>query len=307
MSIKIYNGFVVNKSFSHALPILREIKQKMFADVVHDRKNATYQLLMEMVADRAMNREFEVWQKTLIPYLPWTMPASEKRAFFEFDPFGENAYSTAEFLVTEWAKHNDIVDTPLNNREEFNFSLKLGLYPKGNRTYGMVFGREEYIAAFLAQPEIKEYSYLENGDRPNGISARSWRQRKAIWETILSENDNGLTYTLFDGKTPGNYSVCKTQFERYISSHFPNFLLQLVKKQLETQLLRSDLQRIKRKPVSAILEASNKAASLIQANAPSAMACMQELIEKLPSSPKQWSAFLNEGMGNQTGKEEIAR
>ena len=298
MSIKIHNGFVISKSFSRALPILREIKQRLFTDVVRDRKNAAYQLLMEMVADRAMKKEVETWQESLISYLPWTLPASEKKAICKYNPFGENAYSTAEFLVTEWAKHNDIVDTPLNNRAEFNFSLKLVLYPRGNRTYGMVFGREKYIAAFLAQPEIKEYSYWENAGRPNDIPARSWRQRKAIWETILKENDNGLTYTLFDGKTPGNYSVCKTQFERYISAHFPNFLLQLVKKQLETQLLRTDLQRVEKKPVAAILEASTKAASLIQQNAPSAMACMQELIEKLPSSPKLWSAFLNKNMGN---------
>lgn len=62
--------------------------------------------------------------------------------------------------------------------------FQLILFPYKRRIYGMYFG-ETYAKEWRSLEAVGEFGYWNNTDRPEGISARGWGQRRKIWDEIL--------------------------------------------------------------------------------------------------------------------------
>lgn len=64
--------------------------------------------------------------------------------------------------------------------------LSIGLDPQTGRHGVLLFAEEEsLVAAFRALPEVEEYGYWNNSDRPGDVSATEWDERQAFWDRIL--------------------------------------------------------------------------------------------------------------------------
>lgn len=95
---------------------------------------------------------------------------------------------------------------------EIDFEFVLSLFPDGDVTYGIVYCEQaEWCRAFMAEPEVEEYAYCDNTDRPDGLDETAWEARGETWNRILDVKGpgrgipvlSGLTATIVQGETSG--------------------------------------------------------------------------------------------------------
>lgn len=67
---------------------------------------------------------------------------------------------------------------------DFNMSLT----PHNGYVYGMVFTEEyRWFKSWLKQPGVEEYSYQNQTDKPNHITAKAWQERAETWCAVLDK------------------------------------------------------------------------------------------------------------------------
>ena len=75
-------------------------------------------------------------------------------------------------------------------RHLLDFGCKASLHVDLEESPGRVFlmgffGPEAYDLAFLSVPNVREYRYWDNVDRPENVSEDDWRRRGEVWERVL--------------------------------------------------------------------------------------------------------------------------
>lgn len=65
-------------------------------------------------------------------------------------------------------------------------SCSLVLIPHRRKTYGIAFGSESYMAQmWLNRDYVEDYSYWNNTDQPDHVTARNWNARAALWDRLI--------------------------------------------------------------------------------------------------------------------------
>lgn len=75
---------------------------------------------------------------------------------------------------------------------EIDFDFEISLMPFDGQVFGMVFSeRQLWIDTWMARPEVDEFAYWNNTDRPSGLTAEEWSERARVWDAILRANPAG--------------------------------------------------------------------------------------------------------------------
>lgn len=76
---------------------------------------------------------------------------------------------------------------------EVDFYFEVSIMPHGRNIYGIIYTeRGNWRDLFLDQPEISDFSYWDNSDRPDEITARQWRHRYKVWNAILLTDPDAI-------------------------------------------------------------------------------------------------------------------
>jgi hypothetical protein len=69
---------------------------------------------------------------------------------------------------------------------EVDFDFEVSIFPHGRNIYGIIYTeRGSWRDLFMDQPEISDFSYWDNSDRPADLTARQWWHRYNVWDAIL--------------------------------------------------------------------------------------------------------------------------
>lgn len=83
-----------------------------------------------------------------------------------------------------------------------DFEFRVDLFPVGSNVYGMVrTERSHWFDCLLSEhaPDVREYAYWDNTDRPDEIAASEWRSREKVWDRISN--------TMIRGRTSGGCTI----------------------------------------------------------------------------------------------------
>jgi len=83
-------------------------------------------------------------------------------------------------------------------RDVFNISAAIVAYPLGRKVYLNVFD-DDILRMVKKNRRFKDFSYWNNTDRDDRVTAREWRHREKTWDRILPGNRavpaiSGFTY-----------------------------------------------------------------------------------------------------------------
>ena len=244
MSTTIYNGFALNEKIDTIVPFLKESK-KQLAPFVEDRmQGAMCNKIGELVLRILDQGCSAVSQAEMKPAS--CNPGPSKYIDFLFER--GDLLSWAKELVEAHAVavENPFASTSPANDISCGMFLEVVLFPKGKKTYGIAFGNEEFCEAFTALPQVSEFCFWNNTDRPEGITAAEWENREKIWEELVPSfypANDGLRYTLFQART---YLFQKPQQEQ-VETWFREHRQELVAKRTGT-LLRAKLRALNPPP-----------------------------------------------------------
>jgi hypothetical protein len=107
----------------------------------------------------------------------------------------DRSFTNPELQVgkTPWSEaFSDVMDRQKTIKKtgsrdpEVDFDFDVSILPYGRKIYGIIYSeRGDWRDLFLEQPEIEDFSYWNNSDRPDTISAREWNHRNKTWNTVL--------------------------------------------------------------------------------------------------------------------------
>lgn len=93
----------------------------------------------------------------------------------------------ANKLASQIIKNNKSARTIMEHRSDFDFDMNIYIFPIKRKLLGMYFIENEVLKdAFLNLPEISDYAYWNNTDRPDNISSDSWNRRRSNWDEALT-------------------------------------------------------------------------------------------------------------------------
>lgn len=76
---------------------------------------------------------------------------------------------------------------------EVDFDFEVSVMPHGRNIYGIIYTeRGKWRDLFMSQPEISDFSYWDDTDRPDDITERRWRHRYKVWDTILLRGPDAI-------------------------------------------------------------------------------------------------------------------
>lgn len=72
---------------------------------------------------------------------------------------------------------------------EVDFDAEIAIFPLEGKFYGIYYSeQDEFYEDLLKQPNISEFSYYNNTDKPDNISEKDWQERERIWDIIFDGN-----------------------------------------------------------------------------------------------------------------------
>lgn len=170
-------------------------------------------------------------------------PIKNWKSFEDIDPHNfKKVWSNTEFEVVNIIKKNEKARTLIEYCSDFDFDAKLVILPIERKLLGIKFiNNEKLEKALMARPEISDYSYWDNTDRPDSISADSWKRRKENWDKALPgigiPAENGFEYVILDTMRNAYF---------WISSWEENIIPYLTPKEtLTTNVAKTKLMEIK--------------------------------------------------------------
>ena len=92
------------------------------------------------------------------------------------------------------------------NFSDYDFGATINYFPLDDDNILAILHciNDEIINAFNQTPNIKQYNYNDNTDRPKGIKLKEWKRREANWNYVLGGNgygiisNNSFQYTLLN-------------------------------------------------------------------------------------------------------------
>lgn len=82
------------------------------------------------------------------------------------------------------------------------FRCKMTIHPIPRKTLCMIFAGNEFYNYLANQPELKDYHYQNQTDKPDEISKKAWDRRRDDWDKAIGPDyipiNHGLSITLLD-------------------------------------------------------------------------------------------------------------
>lgn len=220
MSTIINNGFVLNEKIDTIVPFLKEAK-KQLAPFVEARMQSAMCNKIGELALRILDQGCSaVSQAEMKPAN--CNPGPSKYIDYLFER-GDLLSWTKELVEAHAiAAENPFTPSSPDNDIACGMFLEVVLFPKGKKTYGMAFGSEELCEAFTALPQVSEFYFWDNTDRPKDITAAEWKNREKTWEELVPSfypANDGFRYTLFQARTYLFQQPQQEQVETWLREH----------------------------------------------------------------------------------------
>lgn len=113
----------------------------------------------------------------------------------------EGIKNYVEKKSVEMMKTNETTDTWAKYTPEFDLKSEIYIFPIENKTLGMTFIKNKNLyETFMNLPEVSEYGYWNNVDKPEDISEKEWDIREKDWNEALEgigiPSENGFCFLL---------------------------------------------------------------------------------------------------------------
>lgn len=106
-------------------------------------------------------------------------------------------------LMCEWLKENRFL--------KYEFKGIMTIHPLENKTLTMIFGGKDVITYMKAQPELSDYHYQNQTEKPDKISDEEWDIRKNDWDNAIGydyiPSHHGLSLELFNAESSISTSI----------------------------------------------------------------------------------------------------
>jgi len=89
----------------------------------------------------------------------------------------------------------DFLDEVEKRKKEFVkfYELDVAIFPFEGKIYGMLFYDNFELPPFgLKNVKYEDFSYWDNTDRPDTISAADWEERRRVWGALLLDGKTGV-------------------------------------------------------------------------------------------------------------------
>ena len=171
MSTKIYNGYKITglKSFKD----VNEFTRSLASEMQELRRREINSLAAKMVFTR-----------------------------FDLRQFGYDENPTENIIQVETNKiiksAREIDETKRRN-PQFDFSCEVSFLSSGSKILALLYSdRESFNKLWTSRPEVSEYHYQDQTDRPDEITRSQWTTRRKDWDKALGNSvaaKNGLSVT----------------------------------------------------------------------------------------------------------------
>ena len=223
MSIKIYNGGYLSAPLGKTLPILKELKTRCTKYASNILKDGACEIAIEMAVNKS------VGDSRSRKHLTYDEDHIYPPTFREKDRVSGLMY--AVIVAQDWARYNQMEDRLTRIRHDCWIDLSLLLFPNmtdQEHTYFIAFGSDKMVDFLWKQKDlVQEYSFWNNVDKPESITAEEWEQRESIWEELLSYpifSDCGFTHEICSKDTINFYDIKQRDLDKYIRETAENRL-----------------------------------------------------------------------------------
>lgn len=101
----------------------------------------------------------------------------------------------------EYSRRVKKSDTDNSRDPAVDFAFSVSIFPYGKKFYGIVHTEHKALKTLLFENNfVEDFSYWDNADREDHISAKQWSNRRRIWQTIFENSwvpqDVGFSFTI---------------------------------------------------------------------------------------------------------------
>lgn len=140
------------------------------------QRPAIQKAICDKQIQRLLYASVNAYDAAALAALGWAHPSKE---------FGE----TASALGMGYRRIRDQNDEDIRSNRRSD-SAEIILFPHGRYVYGIVYMNEaqKFIDSHMSSGVMQDYSYWNNSDEPDGVSARQWNRRKQVWDEIFKDS-----------------------------------------------------------------------------------------------------------------------
>lgn len=108
-----------------------------------------------------------------------------------------------EYLLAKPLKHHIYRDLD----SEYSPTIYMGQHPQTLENYLYIAEKGDTVKTILdSSPEVSDYSYWNNTDRPQEITQEQWDKRREDWDAVLGDNW-GLDQSMFSFKPVSSFEI----------------------------------------------------------------------------------------------------
>lgn len=235
MSTRIYTGFKLPVPIEQAIPYLKECKQKLLPFVQESFREGQKKTIVELAARIKIDEDpNEIIFESMIPDL--SLPNTKK---FLRETINKPLL-WAHDLGRVWEEQAEFCKARTDINYDFYFHLNLCLYPYEGETYGVAFGADKIIEKFQALPEVMDFHYQNQTDKPDEISEEEWEHRGKVWDDILGYtrfSENAFQYCLFGADDLGIQYIGKQDVTQYLNDHRDVWIQKYLRNQITLMIM----------------------------------------------------------------------
>lgn len=177
MSVKIYNGYLLNIKPEEIFDKTNEIREKLsyvgmclYADMINSILYEEY--------DRRSKGEEESIKTVLKKYID----ENDKDFSFNVNLYPKLKLFTIGSILEKKIKEAKISDL----KSSFDISCLIQIIKIEDKILALIYTQNnEYINEFEKISFVKEYNYWNNTDKPDDISSQEWEERNRIWDLVF--------------------------------------------------------------------------------------------------------------------------
>lgn len=210
MSIKIYNGYRFDRNYT-----IRELDEKL----IELRKQ------IQLAAEKIFTKQ--ILDEWLYIYDCYTFfgeeTALKRMKKYEKEPQNLN-WDHVLHEVTFYIEDKIRKSKSSTKRDfEYDYQCEIHILPITRKLLFLYYGeKEEFLKIVENQKYVMEYHYQNQTDKPENISASSWKTRKNDWDKAIIDyipNNHGFTVSLV---SPDNFPIISSSFLKNINPEIAN-------------------------------------------------------------------------------------
>lgn len=279
MSTKIYTGFKLPVPIDRAIPYLKECKQKLSPFVQEIFREGQVKTVVELAARIEIDQDpNEVLFNSMIPQIfPRTREYLQQTI--------NKPLLWAHDLGMAWEEQAEFCKARTDINYDFYFHLNLCLYPYDGETYGVAFGADKVIEKFLDLPEVSDFHYQNQTDKPDEISEEEWKYRGKVWDDILGYtrfSENAFQYCLFCADDLEIQYIGKQDVTQHLNEHRDEWLQRYLRNQITLMIMEEVPVDQRPREVSWYVDAHQKACEEIKNGSDRVTAVRKDLEATFP-------------------------